>query len=169
MPVCEAIAETWPQLDVFVAADNDADGGGQEAARKTGRPYAVPKAKNTDFNDIHVSLGLDAVAEQLNKLVTPESILDELVWIDDAEPVLTSNYLIKGWLGAQQMTVIYGQSNVGKSFFTLDLAYHIAAGRDWHGNKVKQGTVLYLAGEGGQGFLARMRAYKIIMVIKTCR
>ena len=158
VPVCEAIAETWPQLDVFVAADNDADGGGQEAARKTGRPYAVPKAKNTDFNDIHVSLGLKAVADQLAKLVTPESILDELVWIDDAKPVLTSNYLIKNWLGAQQMTVIYGQSNVGKSFFTLDLAYHIAAGRDWHGNKVRQGTVLYLAGEGGQGFLARMRA-----------
>ena len=75
----------------------------------------------------------------------------------DAEPVLTSNYLIKGWLGGQQKTVIYGQSNVGKSFFTLDLAYHIAAGRDWHGIEVKQGTVLYLAGEGGQG-LARMRA-----------
>ena len=157
-PVCEAIAETWPQLDVFVAADNDADNGGQEAARKTGKPYAVPKAKNTDFNDLHVSLGLKAVSDQLNKLVTPESILDELVWIDDAEPVLKSNYLIKGWLGAQQMTVVYGQSNVGKSFFTLDLAYHIAAGREWHGNRVNQGTVLYLAGEGGQGFLARMRA-----------
>ena len=116
--------------------------------------YLKPKTRTLT---IYVSLGLDAVAEQLNKLVTPDSILDELVWIDDAA-VLTSNYLIKGWLGAQQMTVIYGQSNVGKSFFTLDLAYHIAAGRDWHGNKVKQGTVLYLAGEGGQGFLARMKA-----------
>ena len=36
----------------------------------------------------------------------PESILDDLV--DDAKPVLKSNYLIKGWLGAQQMTVIMG-------------------------------------------------------------
>ena len=56
------------------------------------------------------------------------------------------------------MTVVYGQSNTGKSFFTLDMSYHIAAGRTWHGHNVKQGVVLYYAAEGGSGYLNRARA-----------
>lgn len=80
------------------------------------------------------------------------------MWIGDAQPVLQSNYLIKNWLGAKQMTVVYGQSNTGKSFFTLDMSYHIAAGRTWHGHNVKQGVVLYYAAEGGSGYLNRARA-----------
>ena len=87
----------------------------------------MPKAKDTDWNDVHQSLGLDHVLTGLRKLITPQSMMDELVWINDAQPVLSSNYLIKGWLGKEQMCVIYGQSNVGKSFFTLDMAYHVAA------------------------------------------
>ena len=157
-PVCEALALEWPSIDIYIASDNDANGGGQEAAKKTGKPYAVPKAKDTDWNDVHQSLGLDHVSTGLRKLITPQSIMDELVWINDAQPVLSSNYLIKGWLGKEQMCVIYGQSNVGKSFFTLDMAYHVAAGRDWHEHRVKQGVVLYMAAEGGSGYLNRARA-----------
>jgi len=38
------------------------------------------------------------------------------------------------------------------------MSYHIAAGRTWHGHKVKQGVVLYYAAEGGSGYLNRARA-----------
>ena len=54
-----------PSIDLYIAADNDANGGGQEAAKKTGKPYAVPKAKDTDWNDVHQSLGLDHVSSGL--------------------------------------------------------------------------------------------------------
>ena len=45
-PVCEAIAETWPQLDVFVAADNDADDISKPLERLVDRmQYPKPKTR----------------------------------------------------------------------------------------------------------------------------
>ena len=156
--VCQALQETWPEMELVIAADNDVNQKGQDAAKSTGLPWAAPAMPDTDWNDLHASQGLQAVATGLKTLNRPESLLDELVWIGDAQPVLQSNYLIKNWIGAKQMTVVYGQSNTGKSFFTLDMSYHIAAGRNWHGHNVKQGVVLYYAAEGGSGYLNRARA-----------
>jgi len=156
--VCQALQETWPEMELVIAADNDANQKGQDAAKSTGLPWTAPAMPDTDWNDVHASQGLQAVATGLKTLKRPESLLDELVWIGDAQPVLQSNYLIKNWIGSKQMTVVYGQSNTGKSFFTLDMSYHIAAGRTWHGHNVKQGVVLYYAAEGGSGYLNRARA-----------
>lgn len=157
-PVCDALTLQWPDIELRIAADNDANQGGQKAAQATGLPWSAPALPDTDWNDVHAALGLSAVKQGLNSLKQPESLLDELVWIGDAKPVLTSNYLVKGWIGRQQMVVLYGQSNTGKSFLMLDMAYHVASGRDWHGHKVQQGVVLYLAAEGGNGYLNRARA-----------
>lgn len=88
----------------------------------------------------------------------PEKRRAPIFWAGDAKPVLSSSYLVKGWLGSEQMSVIYGPSNVGKSFFMLDMAFHVAAGKDWQGCKVKQGAVLYLATEGGNAFQNRVYA-----------
>ena len=156
--VCQALQETWPDMELVIAADNDANQKGQDAAKSTGLPWTAPAMPDTDWNDLHKSQGLQSVATGLKTLNRPESLLDELVWIGAAQPVLQSNYLIKSWLGSKQMTVVYGQSNTGKSFFTLDMSYHIAAGRTWHGHNVKQGVVLYYAAEGGSGYLNRARA-----------
>lgn len=80
--------------------------------------------------------------------------------LETAQPVLSSSYLVKGWLGKSQMSVIYGPSNVGKSFFCLDMAFAVAANQDWNGCKVRGGTVLYLATEGGNAFRNRVFALK---------
>lgn len=82
----------------------------------------------------------------------------QIFWAADAKPVLTQSYLVKGWLGAGQMSVVYGPSNVGKSFIVLDLAYHVAANMEWQGSKVNGGPVLYLATEGGHAFKNRVYA-----------
>lgn len=82
----------------------------------------------------------------------------QIFWAADAQPVLTQSYLVKGWLGAGQMSVVYGPSNVGKSFIVLDLAYHVAAGMEWQGSKINGGPVLYLATEGGHAFKNRVYA-----------
>jgi len=49
---------------------------------------------------------------------------------------------------------------VGKSFFALDLAWHIACGEEWNGHKVIGGSVLYLATEGGMAFHNRVVALR---------
>jgi hypothetical protein len=99
-------------------------------------------------------------AKPKSTIIIPNAEQRPIFWLKDAKPVLTSSYLIKGWLGRGQMSVIYGPSNVGKSFFALDMALCIAAGIDWQGNKVKGGPVLYLATEGGNAFQSRCVALR---------
>ena len=59
------------------------------------------------------------------------------------------------------MSVVYGPSNSGKTFWTLDLAYHIAIGAPWRGRRVVQAAVLYLAAEGGRGLINRVASLKL--------
>ena len=85
--------------------------------------------------------------------------------LGDIKPVLKSRYMVKGWLDRGAASVVYGESNVGKTFFALDLALHVAAGEDWHGNRVPEGDkrlgpVLYIAGEGGSGINNRIEAMR---------
>lgn len=67
-----------------------------------------------------------------------------------------SKPLIKGLLDQGAMTVLYGESNAGKTFVAMDIAYAIAKGVAWSGMRTTQFPVLYVAAEGGLG--ARKRA-----------
>ena len=59
------------------------------------------------------------------------------------------------------MSIIYGQSNCGKTFWVQDLVKHVIAGIPWRGQAVDRGAVLYLALEGGrQAFNNRIFALK---------
>nr|WP_213396474.1 AAA family ATPase [Yoonia sp.] len=79
----------------------------------------------------------------------------------DAQKVQTARYLVKGWLGSTGLSVVYGESNSGKSFFAIDFGFHVAAGEPWQGRLVKQGRVLLLAAEGAAGIPNRLKAIKL--------
>lgn len=68
--------------------------------------------------------------------------------------------LIKGLLDQGAMTILYGPSNVGKTFVAMDIAYHVAAGLDYAGMKTARGCVIYVAAEGGRGAKRRVRALR---------
>ncbi|WP_460071122.1 AAA family ATPase [Streptomyces sp. YKOK-I1] len=55
---------------------------------------------------------------------------------------------------------IIGPSGHMKSFVVIDIAAHIATGRRWHGQHVRQGTVVYLVAEGARGIRKRVRAWE---------
>ena len=76
------------------------------------------------------------------------------------EAVLDANDFVEGLLTETAMSVIYGESNCGKTFLALDLALHVASGTTWYGREVTQGSVLYLALEGGIGIHNRLTAYR---------
>ena len=71
------------------------------------------------------------------------------------------SFVIKGLIPECSFASIYGPSGSFKSFLALDWACHIATGKDWDGHKVKQGAVLYVAGEGGFGVTQRIRAWEL--------
>jgi len=66
--------------------------------------------------------------------------------------------LVEGMLMQGGMTVIYGDSNTGKSFLVLDMATHISLGLPWMNRQVKQAAVVYLAAESPRSIIDRARA-----------
>lgn len=64
-------------------------------------------------------------------------------------------YLVKGVLQRRSHAVLYGAPGQGKTFVALDIAYHVASGRDWQGHRVAKGLALYLAFEGVGGISRR--------------
>ena len=65
---------------------------------------------------------------------------------------------VKGILHPGDVAALWGQSGLGKTFVALDLAYHVAHGRTWHGRRVRPAAVLYVALEGERGLENRMLA-----------
>lgn len=80
------------------------------------------------------------------------ALLDAACPACDISARLDRPYLVKGWLDRGTVSVIYGPSNVGKSFLALDIAHHVAKGREWGGRRVVRSRVLYIAAEGGDSF-----------------
>lgn len=91
--------------------------------------------------------------EQASPSIDPSA---ELEWFDDIKPVISTPYIVKGVLDLGAMSVVYGPSNSGKTFFALDIAYHVAIDHSWRAQRVAGGSVLYLAAEGGNGIANRI-------------
>ena len=71
------------------------------------------------------------------------------------------SWLIKGYIPADSIGVIYGASMSFKSFHAINWAASIATGREWNGRKVTKAAVLYIAAEGGIGAARRARGWSM--------
>ena len=69
-------------------------------------------------------------------------------------------WTVRKWLPASSMAVLFGEPGCGKSFLAVDWCCHVATGLDWNGNRVKQGAVLYIAGEGHYGLKRRFATWQ---------
>lgn len=86
-----------------------------------------------------------------------------LEWFDDAATIALdepSNPLIDELFDEGALSVIYGDSNSGKTFVALDMAHAVATGRDWNGKRTRRGLVIYVAAEGGTRITRRIAALR---------
>ncbi len=90
----------------------------------------------------------------------PPRAVPALEWFDDIQPAMGGAYIVKHVLDQGAMSVVYGPSNSGKTFWATDLAFHIAAAMPWRGYRVAQAAVLYVAAEGGRGVSNRIAAIR---------
>jgi len=67
--------------------------------------------------------------------------------------------IVRPFLTPGCFAVLYSDSGSGKSFVAMDMAWHVALGKQWAGRPVTKGPVLYVALEGTGGFRRRMKAY----------
>lgn len=69
------------------------------------------------------------------------------------------DWLIEGLFERGCLVLLFGDPGVGKSFLVIDWIYSVANGSEFQGRAVKQGTVIYVAGEGHRGFGRRREAW----------
>ena len=146
--------------EIVIVADNDASGVGRnkadEASAKHGGRIVMPPIEG-DANDYHQSGG------DLAGLLFPPAD-DWLVPADSfSEQPDPIRWQIKRWLQSQALIMVHGPSGGGKTFMVLDMVLSVAskgAVSEWFGNKVRHGTVVYLAGEGHHGLRGRVAAWK---------
>ena len=80
----------------------------------------------------------------------------KLTRFNDVMLSTTASYLIKDIILADCFVILWGSPKSGKSFLGFDMAMHVALGREYRGHRVRQGSVVYCALEGGQGFRKRI-------------
>lgn len=97
-----------------------------------------------------------------NSITSPITIFE-----DSASHLAPADWLVENLITSESLASIIGASGSGKSFIALDLALSIAAGHPYHGHPVKQGSVLYMAGEGITGLQKRAAAWCLTNNQKT--
>ena len=70
-----------------------------------------------------------------------------------------TNWLVKDYIEQNTTGLFFGDPGSYKSFLALDIAYHCASGKDWHGCTVEKGPVYYILGEGHGGIARRQEAW----------
>lgn len=148
-----------PEHNVVIVADNDESGTGIREAEKAGNRWGmriVMPPELGDAND-YVQEGHDLLA-----LLNPKSdgwLIQADEFCENPSPI---RWLVKNWVQGQALQMVHGPSGCGKTFLVLDWCLRIAAGLpEWNGHRVREGSVVYLAGEGHYGLRGRVKAWKI--------
>lgn len=79
---------------------------------------------------------------------------------NDIEYTPDDTDFVQGLLTSGGISVVYGESNCGKTFFMTDLSFSVAENIQWRDKRVDGGAVLYVALEGIKGLKGRIEAYK---------
>jgi len=98
----------------------------------------------------------DAIAKYGDSAQRRIRLLDDL----ELEELQAPPDLVDGRLPGKVISQLFGPSGNGKTFVALDIACHVATGREWNGCAVEPGPVVYVAAEGIFGFPRRLSAWK---------
>jgi phage/plasmid primase-like uncharacterized protein len=122
----------------------------------------VLAGKPTDFNDLHVLRGLDAVRDRIEMVTAPvrEGLAFEFSRVDSLE-LSEIKWVVDDYIEADSLAQVFGDPGGGKSFVAIDIACCIATGTPWHGHEVQRGAVFYVAGEGHNGLTRRFKAWEL--------
>ena len=132
--------------------------GRQQGDRYWGRMWENAKsAKAKPAQDVEIDLG---VAKPTQPDVGSGYPL-AYVWSSDITGAEVLDELVEDTITRGAMSVLYGESNTGKSFLAMDVACAIARGATWMNRRTEPGLVVYLAAEGNRTIRNRVRAYEL--------
>ena len=80
---------------------------------------------------------------------------------EELDEIPMPNWVVRDHILERSVAACYGASNVGKTFYALDLALSVATGSDFLGQfAVMKGSACYVLGEGVGGLRKRVQAWK---------
>lgn len=124
----------------------------ESARKKWNAPEPQPR------QEITVNEKQEIINKETGEVI--EATPFQLLYADDIKPTFDVRDFIEDLLSEEQFSVVYGESNCGKTFFMLDIAMHVALGRRWREKEVEKGGVIYAALEGAMGTKNRIAAFR---------
>ena len=145
-----------------VGKESDADAIASEVnALVVTMPHGWPQ--NSDVNDLMQRDGGDVLAALLESATkpAPPPLPLSVAFADELPDTFTPpDELVEGVLTAGDGSVLYGDSNSGKTFLMIDMACAVARGVQWMGRNTEPGLVVYLAAESPASVRSRLQAYQ---------
>jgi hypothetical protein len=122
----------------------------------------VGEANNFDAHDLMQRDGFDVLAALLEGATMPPVSYPVSVAFADELPDRYDppDELVEGVLTSGDGSVLYGDSNSGKTFLVIDMAASVALGVPWMGKRTEPGMVVYLAAESPASVRGRLQAYQ---------
>jgi putative DNA primase/helicase len=158
--VAKILRIQYPLAALIIVSDKGQEGLATKIAEHVAgisieMPYDKPA--NYDACDFAQEYG----CEKLNLLLTlPPMPLNTVFAAELSKNFEPVDELVEGVLVADDASIVYGDSNSGKTFFVIDMACAIARGIEWMGRKTEPGLVIYLAAESPASVKRRLQAYQ---------
>jgi hypothetical protein len=117
---------------------------------------------NSDVNDLAQRDGYDVLEVMLEGAKEPPLVYPLSVVFADELPDTFSppDELVEGMLTTEAGSVLYGDSNSGKTFLAIDVSCAVARGTPWMNRRTEPGLVIYLAAESPASVRGRLQAYQ---------
>lgn len=154
----ERAADALHHLDAGCARDEWVCAG--MAAKSAGLEF--DDFHNYDANDYLLEHGTGALAALLERATEPPIEYPlSVAFADELTNIFTPpDEIVEGVLTAGDGSILYGDSNSGKTFFVIDMACAVARGVPWMGKQTEPGLVIYLAAESPASVRSRIQAYQ---------
>lgn len=126
-------------------------------------PGLPEKGDVSDFIEQHPDNPADAIWREFERQSRepqpePSGKFRRIRFCDLDKVARPMDYVVKNIIPSNAFGLVYGDSQAGKSFIAIDIALHVAMGREWFGHRVRKGGVIYQAGEGEYGIVNRFTA-----------
>ncbi len=158
----ELIEAAWPQYSARVDFTRPGRGASEFAAKARYTLARISAGLVKGFTAAPIpNTAPDGVAfdPETGEVLEPAKTPLPLIYAADTRPALDASDFVEGLLTEEAMSVVYGPSNCGKTFFMTDLALHVATGMPWRGREIEAGGVIYCALEGSHGISNRVSAW----------
>jgi KaiC/GvpD/RAD55 family RecA-like ATPase len=163
--VAKALTTKHPAARLVIVPDKGKEADAEKiAAAVAGLVVAMPEETpaNYDANDLMQEHGTEALRALLESAQAPhvEPPLS-VVMADELPDTFTPpDELVQGLLIDGDGSILYGDSNSGKTFFVIGIGCSLARGVPFMGRNTEPGLVVYLAAESPASVRSRLQAYQ---------